>query len=84
MLAEQSNAPFKVLAEFTSGNALGIIVEPLTPDPKTPIHKQQIVKIGPLDPELALRLPFAREDFLKVIEQLRDYLGSTGTVAKEA
>lgn len=65
---------YKVIAEFTSGNAMGIITEPLVLDPDLPLESQRMVKIGPKDWDVAMRSPHPKKDFQKVIDLLVDFL----------
>lgn len=47
MTAASIDKAHKLIAGFTSGNAIGILTEPLMLDPTVPLKEQQHVKIGP-------------------------------------
>lgn len=53
---------------------MGIVTEPLKGDPCRPLSEQQMVKIGPIDRDLARRVPFPKKDFQKVVDQLLAFL----------
>jgi hypothetical protein len=65
------------VVRFTSGNAVGVVVEPVPLDPARPLHQQQEVRIGVLDEERARREPFPADDVRIVTEQLRHFLSPT-------
>jgi hypothetical protein len=61
---------YKRIAEFISGNVIGIVEEPDPVDPSVPLEEQRMVKIGVLDQNQ----PLPKEDAEKVIQQLREFV----------
>jgi hypothetical protein len=66
----------RIVATFTSGNAIGVVDEPVLHKgvPKSQRGKLWMVKIGVIDKSLADSLPFPREDFERVIRQLHEFV----------
>ena len=62
------------IIRFTSGNAIGVIIEPVPVNPALALDQQLIVKIGVVDEEHARREPFPDEDMRVVTENLLTFL----------
>lgn len=72
---------YKLIVSFIHGNALGVVLEPSgareTFDPHQLRHLWQ-VRIGPLVPEVAVGEEFPKEDFERVVDDLKAFCEQHG------
>ncbi len=70
----------RLVAYFTSGNAVGVVLEPpgSTDLPEQERQRTWLVKIGVMNAEVAASLPCPAQDFENVIRELRTFLLSKG------
>ncbi len=70
-----------LIASFTHGNAVGVILEPadaaeLFAEDKRPTT--WMVRIGPVDADIAANAEFPQDDYELVVRDLRDFLLKKG------
>ena len=73
--------PYKLIASFVHGNALGVVLEPSgTPKdiPLSDLANTWHVRIGPLVPECAIGTEFPKEDYERVVRDLAEFCEMNG------